>query len=111
MLRKWGGAIVTAALLISGSWAAFAAGAAQTGSAAQQITPQATQQQTQTTHATQTIQLAALGPGTAAGVHQAQMFDNSDFLWWGLGIAALGVGIALAVGDHHNKSSSATSTQ
>lgn len=82
MFRKWGTAVVAAAMIVSGTTAAFAGTDAQRG---------------------------ALAPGGSAGVKQAQMWsDNTLLIILGLGIVVGGV--ALAAGSSSNGHPSTTTT-
>jgi hypothetical protein len=82
MFRKWGTAVVAAAMIVSGTTAAFAGTDAQRG---------------------------ALAPGGSAGVKQAQMWsDNTLLIVLGLGIVVGGV--ALAAGNSSNGHPSTTTT-
>ena len=87
MLRKWGSAVVAAAMIISSSTVAFGGTASQNA--------------------------GALAPGSAAGVHQAQTFAGPNVWLWLLGAGIVIGGIALVAsgnGNHHHTSTTTTAT-
>ena len=82
MLRKWGTAIVAAALIASSSTAAMAEASSQQG---------------------------ALSPGRAAGVQQAQMLGSHTLLFiLGLGIVVGGILLISGSNGHHTVSTTTT---
>jgi hypothetical protein len=83
MFRKWGTAIVAAALIASSSPAALAQGSQQ----------------------------GALAPGGSAGVEKAQMLGGHTVLiLLGLGILAGGIALAVSSNGHHSVSTTTTAT-
>lgn len=82
MFRKWGTAVVAAAMIVSGTTAAFAGTDAQRG---------------------------ALAPGGSAGVKQAQMWNNHTLLIvLGLGIVVGGVALVASNGGNGHPSTTTT---
>ncbi len=87
MLRKWGSAGVIAAMLVSGTGTAFAAG---------NIPNQQTQKQ------------SVLAPGMPAGVHEAQTFTDQKTMLWLVGAGFVIGGIALVLSGNRNGSPTQT---